>query len=60
MKMYDIEVCLNGEDVWLVQNDNAGETVVINLNPDQIDLVCEWLREAARSIRETDEKETQR
>ena len=60
MKMYDIEVCLNGDDIWLVQNDGSAETATISLHPDQVDLVCQWLKDAARSIRETDVNETQR
>lgn len=52
MKMYDVEVALNGGDVWICQDDSAGEATVIHLHPDQVPIVCEWLMKAigARTV----------
>lgn len=60
MKMYEIEVALNAGDVWIAQDDGNGGTAVVAVHPDQIDLLCEWLKDAALACKEVSQKETQR
>jgi hypothetical protein len=47
MKMFEVEVALNGDAVWISQDDGNGGTAIVALHPDQIDLVCQWLKQAA-------------
>jgi hypothetical protein len=55
MKMYDVEVALNGGDVWIAQDCGLGDTTVVKLHPDQVLVVCEWLMRAIGAKAETRE-----
>lgn len=47
MKMFDVEVEFKDGAVWIMQDDGAGGMEVITLHPDQVDLVCKWIKQAA-------------
>jgi hypothetical protein len=45
--MYEVEVSFSGENVFISQNEENSDMQVVCLHRDQIDLVCEWLKQAA-------------
>lgn len=51
MRMYEVEVYVHDSLIHICQGSGTAEESIIVLSPEQIDVVCEWLKGAAESSR---------
>lgn len=50
MKMYDLEVSIGDGQVHVSQKDCDGECITVVMAPEQAELACKWIMDAARSL----------
>lgn len=55
MKMYEVEVSITDGKIYIVQQDNTrDEPNAVVITSDQADMVAEWIKDAAVSLRKSE------
>lgn len=55
MKMYEVEVSITDGNIYITQQDSTSdEHNAVVITSDQADLVAEWIKDAAASLRKSE------
>ncbi|CAB3915702.1 hypothetical protein LMG26846_05266 [Achromobacter insuavis] len=55
MKMYEVEVSITDGNIYITQQDNTrDEPMSVVITSDQADMVAEWIKDAAASLRKSE------
>ena len=50
--MYQVQVSVVNGDILVSQDEGGGHVDIVSIHPDQAELVCKWIMDAAMSIQE--------
>lgn len=57
MRVEQIEVFINnGGSISIAQENNYDEPSVVGVHPSQVELLCQWLRDAAKELEQIESK----